>query len=116
VIAHLTCAFVIVEKENFRRRDSAFMSICSSVPGAEKNVFMKPLDLSSFDVAAVADSASHSLRLSMGTWALSPLVGGLDVYRCVVQTVLSSTDCRKSSQWVLFAFSIIIPYKFFSVL
>ena len=67
VIACLTCVFVIVEKENFGGGYSSFTSICSSVLGAEKNVFMKVLDFSFFDVAVVADSASCSPRLSVGT-------------------------------------------------
>ena len=106
VIARLTCVFVIVEKENFRGGYSSFTSICSSIPGAEKNVFMKVLDFSSFDVVVIADSASHTPRLSVGTRALHLSVGGPDVYWCAVQMVLSSTDCRKSSQWVLLAFHI----------
>ena len=77
---------------------------------------MKALDFSSFVVVAVADSAPCSPRLSVGTQALPPSVGGPDVYWWAVQMVLSSIDCRKLSQWVLFAYLIIVPYKFLSVL
>ena len=95
---------------------SSSTSIFSSSSGAEKNVFMNALVFSSFDVASIADPTSHFPKFSVGTQALLPLDGDPDVYRCVVHIVLSFTDCRKSSQWVLFAFSIIVPYEFLAVL
>ena len=78
VIARLTSVFVIVEKENFGGGYSVFVLICSSGPGAGKNVFMKALDFSSFVVAVVADSTPCSPRLSVGTQALPPSIGGPD--------------------------------------
>ena len=115
-IARLICVFIIVEKGNFWGGYSFSVLISSSGSGDEKNAFMNALVFSSFDVASMTGPSSCFSRFSMGTRDLPPLVGAPDAYQCAVHTVLSSTDCRKSSQCVLFMVSIIVPYWFLTTL
>src|SRR5882724_4719004 len=115
-IACLICVFVIAEKGNFWGGDSFSVLIGSSGSGDEKNAFMKALVFSSFDVASMTGPSSCFSRFSVGTRALPPSDGDPDAYRCAVHTVLSSTDCRKSSQCILFAVLIIVLYWFLTVL
>src|SRR5882724_13100406 len=115
-IGRLICVFVIAEKGNFWGGYSFSVLIGSSSSGDEKNAFMKALVFSSFDAASMTGPSSCFSRFSVGTRALPPSDGDLDAYQCAVHTVLSSTDCRKSSQCVLLAVSIIVPYWFLAVL
>ena len=119
MIAHLICAFKMVEKGNLGGWGySSSMLICSSGSGsgAEKNVSINALVFSLFDAATVAGPTSCFPRFSVGSQVLPPLVGVPDAYQCAVQIVLSSIDCRKSSQCALFAVLIIIPYEFLAAL
>ena len=45
-----------------------------------------------------------------------PCVDSPDMYQCAVHTVLSLTDSRKLSQCLLFAHSIMDPYRFLFIL
>ena len=115
MITCLICAFDMAEKGIFFGGDSSFMLICSFGSGAEQKVSIDVLVFYSFDMASVADPTSCFPRLNMGTRALPLSVGAPDAYQCMVQMVLSSINCRKSSQWVLFVISIMIQYEFLAV-